>query len=172
MILPKLYVDYHKVKSIDKILPLSKFTFQVSGFLKVSFAQSGMQLKLLAIASVQEDLYYPHPLVQDILWATLHKFVEPVLMHQPGSKLRQKALDTAIQHIHYEDENTRYVCIGPVNKVFDILAYSLLLADAKVDLGILWLMPRHRNDEGRKVRAIKCACQLYIRFVKTLFLFM
>ncbi|OAY76872.1 Cycloartenol synthase [Ananas comosus] len=37
-------------------------------------------------------------------------------MHRPGSKLRQKALDTAIQHIHYEDENTRYVCIGPVNK--------------------------------------------------------
>ncbi|XP_020102840.1 cycloartenol synthase [Ananas comosus] len=69
----------------------------------------------------KEDLYYPHPLVQDILWATLHKFVEPVLMHRPGSKLRQKALDTAIQHIHYEDENTRYVCIGPVNKVLNML---------------------------------------------------
>lgn len=66
---------------------------------------------------LQEDLYYPHPLVQDILWTSLHKAVEPVLMHWPGKKLREKALKTAIEHIHYEDENTRYICIGPVNKV-------------------------------------------------------
>ncbi|XP_072991104.1 cycloartenol synthase-like [Typha latifolia] len=70
----------------------------------------------------KEDLYYPHPLIQDILWASLHKFVEPVLMHWPGSKLRKRALDTAIQHIHYEDENTRYICIGPVNKVLNMLS--------------------------------------------------
>jgi hypothetical protein len=66
---------------------------------------------------LQEDLYYPHPFVQDVLWATLHKFVEPVMMHWPGSKLREKALETVMQHVHYEDENTRYICIGPVNKV-------------------------------------------------------
>lgn len=66
---------------------------------------------------LQEDLYYPHPIVQDILWAGLSKIVEPVLLHWPGKKLRELALDTAIQHIHYEDENTRYICIGPVNKV-------------------------------------------------------
>ncbi|MQL74138.1 hypothetical protein Taro_006492, partial [Colocasia esculenta] len=69
----------------------------------------------------KEDLYYPHPLVQDILWASLHKVVEPILMHWPGNMLREKALQTAIQHIHYEDENTRYVCIGPVNKVLNML---------------------------------------------------
>ncbi|KAL8141223.1 hypothetical protein V2J09_007244 [Rumex salicifolius] len=62
----------------------------------------------------KEDLYYPHPLIQDILWATLHKFVEPVLMTWPGKKLREKALSTTMEHIHYEDENTRYLCIGPV----------------------------------------------------------
>lgn len=66
---------------------------------------------------LQEDLYYPHPLVQDILWASLHKVVEPILMHWPGKKLREKALRTVMAHIHYEDENTRYICIGPVNKV-------------------------------------------------------
>ncbi|KAF7010231.1 hypothetical protein CFC21_024672 [Triticum aestivum] len=70
----------------------------------------------------KEDLYYPHPFVQDILWATLHKFVEPLMMHWPGSKLREKALETAMKHIHYEDENTRYICIGPVNKVMNMLA--------------------------------------------------
>ncbi|AQK68379.1 Cycloartenol synthase [Zea mays] len=70
----------------------------------------------------KEDLYYPHPFVQDVLWATLHKFVEPVMMHWPGSKLREKALETVMQHVHYEDENTRYICIGPVNKVLNMLA--------------------------------------------------
>ncbi|KAJ3699987.1 hypothetical protein LUZ61_003692 [Rhynchospora tenuis] len=69
----------------------------------------------------KEDLYYPHPMMQDILWATLHKFVEPILLHWPGNKLREGALNTVIQHIHYEDDNTRYICIGPVNKVLNML---------------------------------------------------
>ena len=69
---------------------------------------------------LKEDLYYPHPLVQDILWASLHKVVEPVLSRWPGTILREKALRTTLEHIHYEDENTRYICIGPVNKVCNI----------------------------------------------------
>ena len=74
---------------------------------------------------LQEDRYYPHSFVQDILWATLHKFVEPVMMHWPGKKLREKALETVMQHVHYEDENTRYICIGPVNKVIENYDYLL-----------------------------------------------
>ncbi|XP_021893546.1 cycloartenol synthase 2-like isoform X1 [Carica papaya] len=69
----------------------------------------------------KEDLYYPHPLVQDMLWAALHKVVEPILMYWPGKRLREKALRTVMEHIHYEDENTRYLCIGPVNKVLNML---------------------------------------------------
>ncbi|KAI5070087.1 hypothetical protein GOP47_0014430 [Adiantum capillus-veneris] len=69
----------------------------------------------------KEDLYYPHPMIQDVLWATLHKLVEPALMNWPCSSLRKKALDTVIKHVHYEDENTRYICIGPVNKVLNML---------------------------------------------------
>ncbi|KAF3592646.1 hypothetical protein DY000_02022862, partial [Brassica cretica] len=69
----------------------------------------------------KEDLYYPHPLVQDILWASLHKVVEPVLSRWPGTILREKALRTTLELIHYEDENTRYLCIGPVNKVLNML---------------------------------------------------
>ncbi|KAL7096239.1 hypothetical protein ACP275_10G069600 [Erythranthe tilingii] len=69
----------------------------------------------------KEDLYYPHPVVQDILWASLHKFAEPVFMNWPGKKLRDKALRTVMEHVHYEDENTRYICIGPVNKVLNML---------------------------------------------------
>lgn len=66
-------------------------------------------------------MYYPHPLVQDILWEGLHKIGEPLLMQWPLSKLRKKALNTVMEHIHYEDENTNYICIGPVNKVFYFL---------------------------------------------------
>ena len=66
----------------------------------------------------KEDLYYPHPMIQDILWWSLSK-AEPFLM---GSWLRKKALKETMVHIHYEDENTRYVDIGPVNKVLNMLS--------------------------------------------------
>ncbi|CAL4981841.1 unnamed protein product [Urochloa decumbens] len=70
----------------------------------------------------KEDLYYPHPWVQDVLWATLHKFVEPFMMNWPGRKLRETALRTVMHHIHYEDENSRYITIGPISKVMHMLA--------------------------------------------------
>ncbi|KAK6152116.1 hypothetical protein DH2020_014751 [Rehmannia glutinosa] len=69
----------------------------------------------------KEDLYFPHPLLQDILWKCLHKFAEPLLMQWPLSKLRNRALSTVMKHIQYEDVNTNYLCIGPVNKVLNML---------------------------------------------------
>ncbi|KAJ9549344.1 hypothetical protein OSB04_021887 [Centaurea solstitialis] len=57
----------------------------------------------------KEELYYPHPLIQDILWATIDKI------------LREKALHRVMEHIHYEDLNTRYVCLNPINKVINML---------------------------------------------------
>ncbi|KAH7624092.1 hypothetical protein Ndes2526B_g01344 [Nannochloris sp. 'desiccata'] len=65
----------------------------------------------------KEDLYYPHPLIQDFVWWALSK-TERVLLN---SKLRTKALAECMKHIHYEDENTRYIDIGPVNKVLNML---------------------------------------------------
>ena len=65
----------------------------------------------------KEDLYYPHPLLQDLLWGALSK-VEPILLRSP---LRKWANKEALKHVVYEDENTRYVDIGPVNKVFNCL---------------------------------------------------
>ncbi|KAG6663891.1 hypothetical protein CIPAW_02G053700 [Carya illinoinensis] len=62
----------------------------------------------------KEDLYYPHPLIQDMLWGFLHHAVEPLLTRWPFSLLREKALKAAIDHVHYEEENTRYLCIGSV----------------------------------------------------------
>ncbi|KAM4113419.1 hypothetical protein ACJW30_05G218800 [Castanea mollissima] len=58
---------------------------------------------------------------KDILWGSLYYAYEPVFMRWPAKRLREKALQTVMQHIHYEDENTRYICIGPVNKVLNML---------------------------------------------------
>jgi cycloartenol synthase len=69
----------------------------------------------------KEDLYYPHPLIQDILWEGLHKFGEPLLNKWPFSKLRNTALNTVMQHIHHEDESTNYICLSPVNKVLNMV---------------------------------------------------
>uniref|UniRef100_A0A2N9EML5 Terpene cyclase/mutase family member n=1 Tax=Fagus sylvatica TaxID=28930 RepID=A0A2N9EML5_FAGSY len=66
----------------------------------------------------KEDLYYPHPLIQDMLWGVLHHVAEPILTRWPFSKLREKALEAAIGHVRYEDENSQYLCIGSVEKSF------------------------------------------------------
>ncbi|KAI6689556.1 hypothetical protein NL676_026384 [Syzygium grande] len=70
----------------------------------------------------QEDLYYPHHLPQDLIWDSLHIFTEPFLNRWPFNKLREKALQVTMKHIHYEDENSRYITIGCVEKVLCMLA--------------------------------------------------
>ncbi|GKV26803.1 hypothetical protein SLEP1_g36037 [Rubroshorea leprosula] len=66
---------------------------------------------------VLEDLYYPHPLIQDLMWNNLYVFAEPLLTRWPLNKLvREKALQVTMEHIHYEDENSRYITIGCVEK--------------------------------------------------------
>ncbi|KAK3428105.1 hypothetical protein EUGRSUZ_F04220 [Eucalyptus grandis] len=70
----------------------------------------------------QEDLYYPHHLVQDLIWNSLHIFTEPFLNCWPFNKLRERALQVTLKHIHYEDENSRYITIGCVERVLCMLA--------------------------------------------------
>ncbi|KAL2458184.1 Cycloartenol synthase [Forsythia ovata] len=70
----------------------------------------------------KEDLYYPHPLAQDMLWGFLHHFAEPLLTRWPFSKLREKAIKVAMEHVQYEDMNSRYLCIGCVEKVLCLIA--------------------------------------------------
>ena len=72
-------------------------------------------------ACAKEDLYYPHPKLQDILWWGLTKVETFLLKTWPGRALRSAALKLAMKHVHYEDENTRYIDIGPVNKVMNML---------------------------------------------------
>lgn len=71
----------------------------------------------------KEDAYYPRPLVQNVIWDCLYMFAEPFLTCWPLNKLlREKALDVAMKHIHYEDENSRYITIGCVEKALCMLA--------------------------------------------------
>ncbi|KAL1356464.1 probable oxidosqualene cyclase isoform X3 [Arachis hypogaea] len=70
----------------------------------------------------KEDMYRQRSKVQEIIWGIfgVHENMgEPLLMHWPFSKLRQKALNHVMQHIHYEDQNTNYICIGPVSKGYN-----------------------------------------------------
>ncbi|GFP95109.1 beta-amyrin synthase 1 [Phtheirospermum japonicum] len=66
---------------------------------------------------LSEDLYYPHPLIQDLIWDSCYVLTEPLLTRWPLNKLREKALQVTMKHIHYEDENSRYITIGCVEKV-------------------------------------------------------
>lgn len=73
---------------------------------------------------LQEDLYYPHPFVQDMVWDILHNVAEPILTRWPFSMLREKALKVAMEHVHYEDQSSRYLCIGCVEKVFNLFPFQ------------------------------------------------
>ncbi|KAI9156974.1 hypothetical protein LWI28_014949 [Acer negundo] len=71
----------------------------------------------------EEDLYYPHPWIQDLIWDGLNMFTEPLLTRWPFNKLiREKAIEATIKHIHYEDENSRYITVACVEKVLCMLA--------------------------------------------------
>ncbi|KAM3320932.1 hypothetical protein P3S67_008134 [Capsicum chacoense] len=70
----------------------------------------------------KEDLYCPHPWIQDLMWDSLYICTEPLLTRWPFNKLRNKALEVTMKHIHYEDENSRYITIANVEKVLFMLA--------------------------------------------------
>ncbi|TKW38063.1 hypothetical protein SEVIR_1G089650v4 [Setaria viridis] len=72
-------------------------------------------------ACAKEDLLCPRTELQSAVWTSLYWCVEPVLSSWPVNKLREKALDNLMEHIHYEDENTQYVCICSVSKALNMV---------------------------------------------------
>ena len=93
-------------------------------------------------ACAKEDLYYPHPWLQDALWWGLTK-VEPLLLKtKVGKALRGWACRVAARHARYEDENTRYVDIGPVNKAMNMLVAWHEAKEAK-DVSFESRLPKH-----------------------------
>ncbi|XP_061963036.1 lupeol synthase-like isoform X2 [Populus nigra] len=69
----------------------------------------------------KEDNYYPHTSIQILFWDAIYTFGEPLLTRWPFNKLREKALKITMDHIHYEDESSRYITIGCVEKPLDML---------------------------------------------------
>ncbi|TVU33478.1 hypothetical protein EJB05_25299, partial [Eragrostis curvula] len=61
-------------------------------------------------ACAKEDLLCPRT-----------RYVEPMLSSWPVNKLRERALGNLMEHIHYEDENTQYICICSVNKALNMV---------------------------------------------------
>ncbi|KAK7350341.1 hypothetical protein VNO77_08857 [Canavalia gladiata] len=70
----------------------------------------------------KEDLYYHRHWIQNLLWDSLYIFTEPLLTRWPLKMLREKAFQRTMKHIHYEDENSRYIDNGCVQKVLFMLA--------------------------------------------------
>ncbi|XP_022684079.1 achilleol B synthase isoform X3 [Setaria italica] len=66
----------------------------------------------------KEDLIYRPSWLQNIAMAYLNKFVEPVSNWWPITNLRERAMKNLMEHIHYEDENSNYVGLCPINKVY------------------------------------------------------
>ena len=62
------------------------------------------------------DSYYPHGRVQRLLWDNVYYIGETIINTWPFTKIRERAIQKAIEHIHYEDENSRYITIGSVEK--------------------------------------------------------
>ncbi|WVY93597.1 hypothetical protein V8G54_032685 [Vigna mungo] len=62
------------------------------------------------------------PMHPDLIWDGAYFFAEPILTHWPFSKLvREKALKLTMEHIHYEDENSRYMDIACLEKILCML---------------------------------------------------
>ncbi|XP_054818641.1 beta-amyrin synthase-like isoform X2 [Prosopis cineraria] len=71
----------------------------------------------------KEDLQWPHPWIQDLLWDGLYILTEPLLTRWPFNKwIREKALQVTMKHVHYEDENTRYITAACVEKSLSMIA--------------------------------------------------
>nr|QBZ67649.1 lupeol synthase [Euphorbia tirucalli] len=70
----------------------------------------------------KEDNYYPHNLMQKVMWDALYIFNEPIFTRWPFNKLREKSLKLTMDHIHYEDENSQYITIGCVEKPLCMLS--------------------------------------------------
>ena len=66
----------------------------------------------------KQDLYKPHSLVVKVAMTACNIFDSWLVPNW----LRNKALASTLDHIRYEDKETHYIDIGPVNKCMDMLS--------------------------------------------------
>ncbi|XP_019170947.1 PREDICTED: dammarenediol II synthase-like [Ipomoea nil] len=71
----------------------------------------------------QEDMYYPHSFIQDLLWNTLQYCTEPFMRCWPFKKIREMAMRKAIKYMRYEAEESRYINIGCIIKSLQMMCW-------------------------------------------------
>ncbi|KAI8001537.1 Beta-amyrin synthase [Camellia lanceoleosa] len=71
----------------------------------------------------QEDLYYHHTLIQDLLWDSLHYLSEPIMNTWPFKKIRERALRKTIKYLRHGAESSRYITIGCVEKSLQMMCW-------------------------------------------------
>nr|AGS16975.1 dammarenediol synthase II [Panax vietnamensis] len=71
----------------------------------------------------KEDLYYPHTLVQDLVWDGLHYFSEPFLKRWPFNKLRKRGLKRVVELMRYGATETRFITTGCGEKALQIMSW-------------------------------------------------
>ncbi|KAL6888525.1 hypothetical protein ACP4OV_009551 [Aristida adscensionis] len=59
--------------------------------------------------------------LQNVVWTSMYKGVEPVLSSWPMNKMRERAMKNLMEHIHYEDENTQYLCVNSMSKPLNMV---------------------------------------------------
>ncbi|KAH7521907.1 hypothetical protein FEM48_Zijuj07G0081700 [Ziziphus jujuba var. spinosa] len=65
----------------------------------------------------EEDNNYPNGRLQRLMWDGFYYVAEPLLNSRLFRRIREHAVQKTIDYIHYEDENSRYITIGCVEKV-------------------------------------------------------
>nr|WJJ60806.1 lupeol synthase [Astragalus membranaceus var. membranaceus] len=106
----------------------------------------------------KEDLYCPHSMIQDMLWGFLYHVGERFLNCWPFSMVREKALEMALNHVRYEDENSRYLCIGSVEKVLCLIARWVDNPDSEAYKLHLARIPDYFwiAEDGLKIQSFGC----------------
>ncbi|XP_066370456.1 achilleol B synthase-like [Miscanthus floridulus] len=69
----------------------------------------------------KEDMRYRPSAIYKTISKFLNTFVEPMLNSWPMNKLRERALNHILEHIHYEDETTQYIGLCPVTKALNMI---------------------------------------------------
>uniref|UniRef100_A0A7S1KRP6 Terpene cyclase/mutase family member n=1 Tax=Percolomonas cosmopolitus TaxID=63605 RepID=A0A7S1KRP6_9EUKA len=103
----------------------------------------------------ETDNYYPATWAWRLLSKVVVGYEKLVKWGVPGfTHLRNYSTDFCLDHIKFEDENSKFICIGPVNKVINML--SVYFAEGKSEhfkqhiprlFDYLWL-----SDDGMKMQ--------------------
>ncbi|XP_078166360.1 cycloartenol synthase-like isoform X2 [Carex rostrata] len=103
----------------------------------------------------KEDSFLPRSRFQENLCECLYKICEPLFTTWPISLVRKRALDAIEKYLQYEDENTRYICMGAFEKFLRTLCCKVRDPNSKNLENHLARIPDFLwiGEDGMKMRA-------------------